>query len=332
MTVLIFNSSKVVSSRNAEAGAVGSIQDYHNKLNHKVVACRDQMSLLRALVSEANIDHLYITGGYGKLFLIFSIFPILRLLGIKIICRYTGDYFNVYRYEKRILKKIRCIIKYNILHFVIFYTSTCILTAGPKSRLYCKKLFNKRKVFFLPTPVDLSYKSRLRFNGNDEHKTTNLLFVGGFEYEKGFDLFLDLAKELAFDDNFHFTCVGFEKDSEFNDIDYIKNRNISVFPAVSKEKLAEFYADSDVLIFLSRISQGFGQVALEAVSLGLSVVTLDHNWEYSDVNWRYKNKFSNTADIIDQLNFGCLEKDEISFIDTELFWKQRFTRIIDLIN
>ncbi|MBJ2064033.1 glycosyltransferase family 4 protein [Serratia odorifera] len=95
---------------------------------------------------------------------------------------------------------------------------------------------------------------------------TNILFVGRFDYQKGFDLVLKIADRL--NDNFRITVVGgnvhaTEAPQQHPRIDYKG--------WLSSTEIASYFSHADVLLMPSRW-ESFGLVAVEAESYGLPVV------------------------------------------------------------
>lgn len=92
-----------------------------------------------------------------------------------------------------------------------------------------------------------------------------LLFVGKPSRRKGFDIVIDLVRELG--DDADLTLVGPEGESGFPD-----------FPAtrlgrISREALREAYRAADFLLLPSRV-EGFGYAAAEAMACGTPVACL----------------------------------------------------------
>lgn len=108
------------------------------------------------------------------------------------------------------------------------------------------------------------------FNENKKiNKKIKILFVGNISFAKGFPYFAEAQKILKDDNRFEFYAIG--------DIHIPKNIikknewNINFTGRLNQEELAEFYKSSHILVFPT-LSEGFGQVQLEAMAYGLPVI------------------------------------------------------------
>ncbi len=94
----------------------------------------------------------------------------------------------------------------------------------------------------------------------------NVLFVGRFDRQKGFDIFLDVMSRLA--DRADGTAVGSYIVS--SEAPPTMPPNVTVLGWRSREGLEELYRSADLLLVPSRW-EGFGLVAVEAMRAGLPV-------------------------------------------------------------
>ncbi|CAI0802809.1 glycosyltransferase [Serratia quinivorans] len=94
----------------------------------------------------------------------------------------------------------------------------------------------------------------------------NILFVGRFDYQKGFDLVTDIASKL--DDKFLITVIGGNVHSKEQPPQHAR---INYKGWLSSSEIAPYFAHADVLLMPSRW-ESFGLVAVEAESYGLPVV------------------------------------------------------------
>ncbi|WP_210450631.1 glycosyltransferase [Pantoea ananatis] len=95
----------------------------------------------------------------------------------------------------------------------------------------------------------------------------NILYVGRFDYQKGFDILLGLNDCLD-KDRFMITAVG----DFVNNVPYdISNNQINFTGWLPQEKLRSYFHHADVLVMPSRW-ESFGLVAVEAQSYGLPVI------------------------------------------------------------
>lgn len=90
----------------------------------------------------------------------------------------------------------------------------------------------------------------------------DLLFVGGWRYEKGCDLITQLCEQY----HYRFLHVGAVVNMPFPEHQYMTHVD-----AVDQNALEEYYAKAKVFIMPSR-ADGFGMVLLQAASCGLPIV------------------------------------------------------------
>ncbi|HEI8821193.1 TPA: glycosyltransferase [Serratia marcescens] len=100
---------------------------------------------------------------------------------------------------------------------------------------------------------------------------TNLLFVGRFDYQKGFDI-LELTMGILKGKPFHLTAIGGSVHGS-----YVENKELpqtSYTGWLSADELIPYFTHADILVIPSRW-EGFAMVPLEAMSYGLPVVASD---------------------------------------------------------
>lgn len=127
---------------------------------------------------------------------------------------------------------------------------------------FIQENFEPRRLFVNNYGVDLR---RFRFNGPAVRTIYNkrLLFVGGWCYQKGVDIF---AGALASDPTLQITHIGTPGDIPFPDSPRFKSLG-----RIPNDQLFEHYANHDVFILPSR-QDGFGMVLLEALACGTPVI------------------------------------------------------------
>lgn len=100
---------------------------------------------------------------------------------------------------------------------------------------------------------------------------TNLLFVGRFDFQKGFDIFDKIMPFLA-ENGCHLTAVG----GAVHDNDFIPQQlPATTFTGwLSGGELRPYFEHADILVIPSRW-EGFAMVPLEAMSYGVPVIASD---------------------------------------------------------
>lgn len=94
----------------------------------------------------------------------------------------------------------------------------------------------------------------------------NILFVGRLDYQKGFDVVMQLSDRL--DDRFHITVVG---DRVHSDFSISPQENMTFTGWLQKDLISPYFYYGDFLLMPSRW-ESFGLSAVEAQSYGMPVV------------------------------------------------------------
>lgn len=139
------------------------------------------------------------------------------------------------------------------------------------SRMECARIVSsrgsERGVVIAPRGVDLERFSSTSQRGNDRLR---VLFVGRQSKEKGFDIFLEVARRLRHEPGIAFTMVG--------DFAALQQDNLEIISYVDPLKMPAVYQQHDVLLVTSR-TEGFPQVVAEAMASGLLPIVPRHLFE-----------------------------------------------------
>ena len=293
--IILSSKSKLNNARNAENFASNKIKEFFIQKNYKVYTNIQ----FKDLFSKKDI-YIIITGGYAYVFRKNIIYLLLRkIIGrgkTEIISRYTGEYMSTYMYWEG-YEKFRSIVKYNVIHSAIFLISTKILAAGPISYKYLKYIYPYKKIRIFPTPVlypervlkkkDISKKSILKVG-----------FCGGLDVEKGYDIFLEIIKiynnnlnkngfYLDSNKKISFQILGEQTHKNTSLLKKEKNLKVSIKRPVPRKELINWMRELDFLLFCNPMSYGFGQVCLEALSLGNYLLVYR---SLGDIRFRYPSK------------------------------------------
>ena len=114
--------------------------------------------------------------------------------------------------------------------------------------------------------MDVDYSN---FDYYDKNKI-NLLFVGRFDPPKGVDLLLDAMNNIKRKD-IHLTLIGDNVVGNDYFIEKKDSENITFLGWLPHDKLAQYYANCDVVVMPSRW-EAFGLVAVEAMKYGKAVI------------------------------------------------------------
>ncbi|HED1507130.1 TPA: glycosyltransferase [Raoultella ornithinolytica] len=95
----------------------------------------------------------------------------------------------------------------------------------------------------------------------------NVLFVGRFDRQKGYDYLLDIIKKTD-SSKFNFSIVG---DAVHDNFERIEKENVRYYGWVNNKELPAHFSSNDILLMPSRW-ESFGLVAVEAQMYGLPVI------------------------------------------------------------
>lgn len=127
---------------------------------------------------------------------------------------------------------------------------------------------NEQKIKILPLIAPNIIENEF-YKDKKIDKKIKILFVGNISFAKGFPYFAEAQKILKNDNRFEFYAIG---DLHIPKTIIHKNEwNINFTGRLNHEELAEFYKSSHILVFPT-LSEGFGQVQLEAMAYGLPVI------------------------------------------------------------
>ncbi len=106
-----------------------------------------------------------------------------------------------------------------------------------------------------------------------QHDTLEITFVGQIMLEKGIDMLIDVVIELAKTKKVRLNIVG---DGNFKSVLQAKTQNNPEINWVGylsgQDKVAEFYAKSDVVVLPNRWDEAFSYIPLESMACGTAII------------------------------------------------------------
>lgn len=240
-------------------------------------------------------DLLFSAGGvfYNGL----AVFIAGRFFGVKTIVRTAEDHHNYYKYCNTVTSRLKHYFFNKKISTFVLQRSDYVLTVGERSRQYFIEScgLNVDRVFAIPGPI-----IRDRFSEKKDKVTLRkklglpvdkkiVLYVGAVAGVKGTDELPNIiAAVLRKSDDVYFVIVGRESKGTkiTRTILEAGGKRVRFFPPVPHDGLAEYFQMADVLIFLTKVGVGYGQVTIEATLSGLPVVAynpgLDVQWFLGD--------------------------------------------------
>lgn len=232
---------------------------------------------------EPDIIHLHSTFA-GAIVRVMYLLKLLRKRNSAII--YTPHAFSFLMDVSSFRKKIYVLIEllFSKVTDYIVCTSHYEMESAKENNLNAKKLL---VIYNGVTPPLTELKdNRCKDSRRGQAEKVNILFLGRFDYQKGYDVLLSIIERLD-SEEFHFDIIG---DAVKDGADKITSCNVKYHGWLPQESLGSFFSGADFLIMPSRW-ESFGLVAVEAQSYGLPVLA---------------NRCSSLPEVIEDGNTGVL--------------------------
>ncbi|WP_258368984.1 glycosyltransferase [Curtobacterium sp. MCPF17_046] len=144
------------------------------------------------------------------------------------------------------------------------------------------------------------------------------LFVGAFIEAKRIDfLFKAIDRVVAAVPNFTAVVAGSGPQQEFVTAQADRRRHVRVVPRLDQEELVRFSSVSDILLMPGRV----GLVAVDAVALGLPVITTD--WPFHAPEAEYLNSSNSIRSGDSEIEYAKVVIDLLSNTDRLLDLRER---------
>ncbi|MFU8627855.1 glycosyltransferase family 4 protein [Raoultella ornithinolytica] len=230
---------------------------------------------------KPNIIHLHSTFA-GLIIRVLYAIKLLRKNDVTIV--YTPHAFSFLRDTSSLNKNIYGAIE----AYLSQHTDKIICTSIYEFNQGVKYGLDESKMQVIYNGVDLK-KIKLEFDGvydQEQHKKINILFLGRFDYQKGYDRLIYIIENLD-ENKFHFNIIG---DAVHDQVTKIDKSNVSYHGWVEFCDLKNFFLNSDFMLMPSRW-ESFGLVAVESQCYGLPVLA---------------SKCSSLPEVVDDGNTGVL--------------------------
>lgn len=225
-------------------------------------------------------------------------------------CLHTGREWNCFRNRCTggVLASFSFAAKFWLVRLLGYYRSVdrFLCLNRRQAGLLSQYMKADKKTVLLPNAVGNSGKEC-----DDASKRRFVSFVGRLEEEKGFPDFLRIAEKMP---EYEFRVAGAYTEGSIADLP----KNVTLCGFLRGAELDGFYAESRVVLFLSKWYEGFGLVAAEAMKCGTPVVVYDISVA-SDIVEEEKSGFVVPTGDIDTV----VERVKILFEDKDLF--ERFS-------
>lgn len=156
------------------------------------------------------------------------------------------------------------------------------------------------------------------------HDVFNVLFVGRFDFQKGFDVLAEVMRSLE-NQPFHLTAVGGAVHNESFEVGSLPQTTFTGW--LDSDALAPYFTHADVLVMPSRW-EGFGMVPLEAMSYGLPVMATNCTSlpeVVKDNRNGYLFEMGNSSEIVERLINTPREKWKTMGMEAKVIFLQNFT-------
>lgn len=175
----------------------------------------------------------------------------------------------------------RGIVRYVNFIWQYIYYGLCkyIIVPSPYTRKMTENLFNKRKIVYIPLPLN---KNFIVSNVFEEGR---LLFVGTVEPRKGLDYLIDsinIIKDRKPAIRIQLDVVGQIKNKQYQNklVRKIKRYGldncINFYGRVSDKQLENLYKKAEIFTFPSLL-EGYGIVLIEAMNNGVPIVAFNNS-------------------------------------------------------
>jgi len=176
--------------------------------------------------------------------------------------------------------------KYRVLWFFFhpkykYFDKIVAVSEGAKESVIKKLNFDKKDVLVIPNMInteEIIQKSKEDVDFIKNNDKYNLITVGRICHQKGYDILVDLIKEVN-NSNIDLYIIGSGEDYDKIDARIKDNKLTNVYMLGSSKNPYKYLKQADGFILTSRY-EGQGMVLLEAKTLGLDIYIPKHLEKY----------------------------------------------------
>jgi len=226
-----------------------------------ISALLNLLKIYKVLIKKNKYDIIHIHSTFAGV--VCRLYNILTLNRTKIIyCPHAFSFLMVTsNFKRKAYIAIESILAYKTKYIICVseYERKMALSVGlPESKLI--RIYNG---------IEYESRDKAKLTGRGTQK---FLFVGRFDYQKGFDLLINACKKISnINNDIKFTIIGSFVTEIGKEINISDINNITIKTWMKKEELSQEYLENDILIMPSRW-EGFAMVPIEAFKFGMPVI------------------------------------------------------------
>jgi glycosyltransferase involved in cell wall biosynthesis len=150
-------------------------------------------------------------------------------------------------YNKNITRKNLIFWFFKFIEILCYKFSTSIITSLPNVKQYIKKYDNKKKIFYIPNPLEIKNYRRKKIKLN---KKKIIVYIGRFSNDHDTDLIVKVANILKDKKKFIFKLYGdgYNKNKTIQLAKKLNLKNIFFYDFVNKSKISNILENASICL------------------------------------------------------------------------------------